>query len=192
MKALEVIKRTGHMGQPVPSLFEKSNICGIPTEIQIKNMTFPTFDQATQYLLLMCNQVLESFSLEEETELMPMLENWDQVNRRENSFFISSFIATLALDSKNKTYFKKLEYKDLIVSEMKVLDFDLDKRDKKNKSDANLEAESDLTNYFEMSIAIQTLLSVMTTSKNHVFDYLEKTYDFVYFVHLGVRRSDPD
>ena len=186
MKALEVIKRTGHLGKPVDHLFDKSNICGIPTEIQIKNMAFPTFEQATQYLLVMCGQVLEAFSLENETELMPILEKWDQLNRRENSFFISSFIATLAFDPNTKTYFKKLEYKDLITNELKALQFDLDKRDRKNKNETEMEGEDDLTTYFELRTTLQTLLSLMTSSKNHVYDYLEKTLDFVYFVHVGV------
>jgi hypothetical protein len=186
MKALEVIKRTAHLGQPVAGLFDRTNICGIPTEIQIKNMAFPTFEQATQYLLVQCGQVLDAFTLESESELMPMLERWDQINRRENSFFISSFIATLAFDPSSKSYFKKLEYKELIANEMKVLQFELDKRDKKNKTEADIDGESDLTTYFDLSTTIQTLLSLMTSSKNHLYDYLDKTLDYVYFVHLGV------
>ena len=33
-KALEVIRRTSHFGKPVEGLFDRANICGIPTEIQ--------------------------------------------------------------------------------------------------------------------------------------------------------------
>ena len=191
-KALEVIRRTSHFGKPVEGLFDRANICGIPTEIQIKNMPFPTFEQATQYMLLQCNQILDAFTLENESELMPMLERWDQINRRENSFFISSFIATIAFDPSNKSYFKKLEYKELISNELKVLQFEVDKRDKKHKSEADMDGETDLTAYFDLSTTIQALLSLMTSSKNHLYDYLEKTLDYVYFVHLGVLLCHSD
>lgn len=165
-----------------------NNVSGIPTDIILKNMPFHTFDVSVSYLHQLLEQTVEIFSLQDLTTIMDILNKWDRINNRNNSFIISAFISTLAFDGNNKSYFKKIDYTDLIKNELISLKFDIDKRlQHKAKYNNQMDAEEDdLTSYFEFRTTLHTVLSIMVTSRTHLYNYLEKTIDFTYFVHLGV------
>ena len=48
-----------------------------------------------------------------------------------------------------------------------------------------------MINYYELSATLQQTLCYMSTNRQGLYDYLEKVYDFVYFVHVGTKLHDP-
>lgn len=186
LNALEVIKRTQQYSHPVENAFCRSNIVGVPIDIQIRNVKFMALNESIEFLRQMFDNMLNAYTLREFEDFSELLNKWDLVNQRDNSFFVSTHLALCALDPSTKDYFGYLPYKEIVKKNLGFYQYNFESDLTANKKDKQ-EAIDDLTTYLDFNTSIQQLLSSMASSRPHLYNFLEKCIDFVYFVHLGVR-----
>lgn len=185
IKALEVIKRTTSFEEPLPSVFDKSNICGIAIDVQVRSLDFPTLETSVEGIKSTFEAMISNYDLMNVNSALDLLQKWDTLNRKDNNFLLSAHLVTTAFNEDNETYFRKLEMKDFIVDELKHYKYDwVAKIDHaKKKGDTNLD---DVNTYLDCFKGIRSILVTMATNRSCLFSLLEKFVDFVYFVHIGV------
>lgn len=180
-----MIKRTTQFEEALPQIFDKVNICGIAIDVQVRSQDFPKLDTSIDSLKNTFETMLSNYELMNVSSALDLLQKWDQLNTKDNTFLVSSHIVTTAFDENNETYFRKLEMKDFIVEELKHYKYDwISKIDQAKKTKAvNME---DVNTYLDCFRAIRSILVTMATNRSCLFTLLEKFVDFVYFVHIGV------
>lgn len=162
-------------------------------DVQVRNVQLPKVDVAIEGLKRDLQQIVQTYELTDIADWETLLEKWDAINARDNSFLVSAHFVTAAFEEGQTTYFRKFNLKDMIKNELKLLKYDITDRPKpKKKGDNDPDDDSqDLVNYFELSATLQQTLCYMSTNRQGLYDYFEKVYDFVYFVHVGTKLHDP-
>lgn len=185
IKALEVIKRTTHFGQAVVSVFDKDNIGGIAVDVQVRTIEFPSVDQSIDSFRLELDSILANYDLQNISSAIDLLKKWNDVNTRDNSFWVSCHLVSTAFEDGPETYFKKIEFKDLIVEELKHLKYDWNEKLEMAKKNNSINID-DVSTYLDCFQSLRHVLMAMSTNRANFFAMLNKNIDFIYFVHNGV------
>lgn len=190
LKAIEVIKRTGQFAEPVPHLFDKNYMVGIPADIQVRGVEFKSCTETYSSLGKYFKDILDNLSVEDLTDTVSILEKWDELNKRDNPFLVASHLVNSAFNHTQKDYFNKLQFKELLFREIKAYKYDLEKRIQKVSKMADAEAETgDINSFLDFGASLQSLLTVMSTNNSNLLNYINKNSDMIYLIHIGVGKG---
>lgn len=191
LKALEVIKRTGKFSKPVDKAFSSENMCSVPIDIQIRQMTMKNLEESFEYFENILNQIVATVNLGNLTDIIDIFESWDLINKQGNSFLMTAIYAIIGLDPSGKKYFRSKNYESIIKANLLKYKYDFDQAFNLLKPD---EAESrDYRTFLEFSETFQNTLAIMSSSRPHLYNYLESSIDFIYFLYLGTKlQNDKD
>jgi hypothetical protein len=184
IKALEIIRRTGKFSEPLPNLFDKNYMVGIPADIQVREFVFKPIEDTCNSLSKYFKDILQNLEVEDLNDVGSILDKWDELNKRDNSFLVASHLVHSAFNLTAKEYFSKLEFKEIVFNELKMYKYDLEKRMQKV---ANQDELNDINTYLEFGVSLQALLTVMATNKSNLLNYINKNSDMVYLIHIGVK-----
>ena len=125
-------------------------------DVQVRNVQLPEVDVAIEGLKRDLQQIVQTYELTDIADWETLLEKWDAINARDNSFLVSAHFVTAAFEEGQTTYFRKFNLKDMIKNELKLLKYDIADRPKpKKKGDNDPDDDSqDLVNYFELSATL--------------------------------------
>lgn len=189
-KALEIIKRTGKFAEVVPQLFDKNYLVGVPADIQVRAFDFKPIAESCDTLGKYFRDMLHNLDAEDLNDTVSILEKWDELNKRDNSFLVASHLVHTAFNRTATEYFGKLGFRDLLLRELKLYKYDLEKRIQKAvKGTDNQDELNDINSFLEFGVSLQSLLTVMATNKSNLLNYINKNSDMIYLIHIGVGRD---
>jgi hypothetical protein len=171
--------------QPIPEIFDKSNILGIAIDVQVRTQGFPTLEKSIENIKTTFESMLSNYELVNVTSALDLLQKWDHLNSKDNNFLGSAHAVTTAFDEDNETYFRKLEMKSFIIDELKHYKYDWVAKIEHAKKTKDLNLD-DVNSYLDCFKGIRSILVTMATNRSCLFSLLEKFVDFLYFVHVGV------
>lgn len=166
-------------------------MCGIPIDIQVRSLALPTFEVTLNNLRKEFDSLLQNYELQNVDSAMDLLKKWDRVNSRDNSFWVSSHLVSTAFGDSLEVYFQKLYMKDFIVDELKHYKYDWNAKIELGKKNNSINMD-EVHQYLDCFRGIRSTLVSMATNRSNLFSHLDKTYDFIYFVHIGVGIFDAD